>query len=332
MCQKKVLITGINGSGASYLVDYIISNYPETELFGTTRSGGSMKNIKTTVGRIVFWLDVLEDLNNLTALLRYLKPDWIFHIASYANVRESWNRIPFVMDNNIKITVNLLEAVRLAGIKPKIQICSTPEVYGQVDPKNIPINENCPINPSNPYAVSKYAQESLGYSYFEGFGLPVVITRMSTYINPRRQDLFATAFAMQVAKIEAGLQKVLFHGNLNSTRTILDARDCASAYWTALDQGVPGQTYNIGGTQIVTVGEFLEILKKKATCPILSEVDPKLLRPTDVTLQIIDSAKFMKQTSWQPRYAFEESVELLLNHCRQEVQDELSFRKIGGNQ
>ncbi|MBI2064451.1 MAG: GDP-mannose 4,6-dehydratase [Candidatus Yanofskybacteria bacterium] len=316
---KKALITGISGSGASYLADYILDNHPDIELHGTTRSNSNLKNIENRISKINLWTDILENKDDLTEMLRHLKPDLIFHIASYANVRESWDRVPFVMENNIKMTADLLEAIRLAEIKPRIQICSTPEVYGQVDPKNIPINESCPINPSNPYAVSKFAQESLGYSYFKGYGLPIVITRMSTYLNPRRADLFATAFAMQVARIEAGLQKTLLHGNLESTRTILDARDCASAYWTALERGIPGQVYNIGGIQIVSVGEFLDILKKKAACPIPSEVDPKLLRPSDVTLQVIDSTKFMDQTGWKPQYTFEESVALLLEHCRREV-------------
>lgn len=319
---KKVLITGINGSGASYLAEYIVNRHPEIDLYGTFRSLTNLKNIETIYDRIFPLLCSLTDTAFLEKKLRTINPDLIFHIASYADVRASWDRIPFVLQNNIGLTVNLLEAVRHVGIKPKIQICSTPEVYGQVDPKNIPIDESCPINPSNPYAVSKYAQESLAYSYYKGFGIPVVITRMSTYINPRRQDLFATSFAMQVARIEAGLQKTLLHGNLESTRTILDARDCARAYWYALEKCDVGQVYNIGGKVIVTVGDFLEILKKKARCPIPSEVDPKLLRPNDATLQIINSQKFISQTGWQPNYSFEESVDLLLDHCRKVVQKE----------
>lgn len=321
--RQKVLITGISGSGASYLAEYIVKNHPQVELHGTTRLNSSVKNIRHIIDRMAIKQDILENLDVLTSSLHSIKPDLVFHIASYADVRQSWNRIPFVLKNNIEMTVNLLEAIRLTGIKPKVQICSTPEVYGQVSPENIPINEDCPIKPSNPYAVSKYVQESLAYAYFKGFGLPVIITRMSTYINPRRHDLFATSFAMQVARIEAGLQEILFHGNLDSTRTILDARDCASAYWMALDKGIPGEVYNIGGSQIVTVGEFLEILKKKARCPIASQVAPSLLRPTDVTLQIIDSTKFMKQTGWAPQYTFEESVDLLLDHCRKEVRKEM---------
>lgn len=326
MNKKVALITGITGSGASYLAEYIIGSHSEVELHGTFRSSSprSQKNIQSVKNKLFLHDCDIDDYSATCQLIAGLKPDLIFHIASYADVRESWNKPVFTLQNNIVSTANLLEAIRLANIHIRIQMCSTPEVYGQVDPQNIPIDESCPIKPNNPYAVSKFAQESLGYSYFKGYGLPVIITRMSTYINPRRADLFATAFAMQVARIEAGLQEELRHGNLDSTRTILDARDCASAYWAAMDKGEPGEVYNIGGTTIVTVGECLDILKAKARCTIPSRVDEKLFRPVDVTLQVINTEKFFKQTGWQPKFRFEESVEHLLDHCRREVKRELS--------
>ncbi len=142
---------------------------------------------------------------------------------------------------------------------------------------------------------------------------------MFAYVNPRRSDLFATSFAMQVARIEAGLQKELLHGNLDSVRTIIDVRDAMESYWIALEKCRFGEVYNIGGATVITVGEFLALLKKKAKCEISSRVDPNLLRPTDVTLQIPDVSKFQTETGWKPKYSFEESVELLLEHCRKEV-------------
>lgn len=319
--KRKVLITGINGSGASYLAEYIADNVENVEINGTYRQQGNFDNILHLIEKISLHLhhcDLL-DQKEIEKTIWKVKPDLIFHIASYANVRKAWDNIPFVMHNNVMSTTFLLEAIHKSKLSPKVLICSTPEVYGQVDPKNIPIDENCPINPNNPYGVSKYAQESLAYSYFMGFQMPVVITRMSTYINPRRSDLFATAFAMQVARIEAGLQVELVHGNLESTRTILDPRDCASAYWLALEKGIPGEVYNIGGDKIVTVGELLDVLKQKAKCPIPSRLDPNLLRPSDTTLQVINSKKFVEQTGWKQQYTFEESVEYLLDHCRRSV-------------
>jgi len=92
-----------------------------------------------------------------------------------------------------------------------------------------------------------------------------------------------------------------------------------SSYWVAAEKCQFGEVYNIGGNTIITVGEFLELLRKKALVPIPLRQDPKLLRPTDVTLQIPDVTKFTKETKWKPQYSFEDSVELLLNHCRKSV-------------
>ncbi len=318
---KKALITGISGSGGSYLADYIVRNHPKVELHGIARwhSTSSNKNLEKSIGKITLHECDLTDLSSVIPTLRKAKPDAIFHIAAYANVRASFITPVAVLNNNITGTANLFEAVRIAGIDPVIQLCSTSEVYGQVDPKNVPIKEDCPLNPSSPYAVSKVAQDLLGYTYFRNYKMKVIRTRMFAYLNPRRADLFATAFSLQVARIEAGLQKVLLHGNLDSVRTIIDVRDAMESYWVATERCEFGEVYNIGGVTVIKVGDFLEMLKKLAKCKIPSRPDPELFRPSDVTLQIPDVSKFTKKTGWRPKYSFKESVAHLLDYCRNEV-------------
>jgi GDPmannose 4,6-dehydratase/GDP-4-dehydro-6-deoxy-D-mannose reductase len=321
---KKVVITGISGSGGSYLAEYIVQNHPGVEVHGISRwhSISANKNLKNIENKIIMHECDLTDLSSVVNTMRDVEPDGVFHLASHANVRASFITPLSVLNNNIMGTANLLEGIRIAAIDPIIQICSTSEVYGQVDPKNVPIREDCPINPSSPYAVSKVAQDLLGYTYFLSYKMKVIRTRMFAYINPRRTDLFASSFAMQVARIEAGLQKKLLHGNLSSVRTIIDVRDAMESYWIALIKCRYGEVYNIGGSTVITVGEFLQLLKKLAKCEIPSEVDPGLLRPADVTLQIPDVSKFQKETGWKPRYSFEDSVQHLLEHCRKQVSKE----------
>jgi|SRR3989339_1315619 len=323
---KKVVITGISGSGGSYLAEYILNNHPDVELHGITRwhSTTTNKNLKNIMQKVLIHDCDLTDLSSVFRIQQIIKPDAIFHTASYANVLASFNTPIAVLNNNIIGTVNLFEAVKLSKIDSIVQLCSTSEVYGQVDPKNVPIKENCPLNPSSPYAVSKVTQDLMGYTYFKNWNMKVIRTRMFAYINPRRSDLFATAFAMQVARIEAGLQKVLLHGNLDSVRTIIDVRDAMESYWIALKKCEFGEIYNIGGTTVMKVGDFLNVLKKMARCKIPSKPEPGLFRPTDVTLQIPDTSKFMKQTGWKPKYTFEQSIQILLDHCRNEVKKELS--------
>lgn len=323
---KTVLITGISGSGGSYLADYIVDNHPGVAVHGISRwhSTSGQRNLEKSAGSVTLHECDLTDLSSVYAVLSAVKPDAIFHIASHANVRTSFITPLAVLQNNIMGTANLFEAVRMAAIEPVIQLCSTSEVYGQVDPKNVPIREDCPINPSSPYAVSKTTQDMLGYTYFKNYGMKIIRTRMFAYLNPRRADLFATSFALQVARIEQGLQSELLHGNLDSVRTIIDVRDAMESYWVASTKCAFGEVYNIGGTTVIKVGEFLDLLMKKARVPVTASPDRNLFRPTDVTLQIPDTAKFSACTGWKPRYTFEESVEFLLDHCRERVRREVT--------
>lgn len=319
MTFSRVLITGISGSAGSYLAEHILQSSPNVEVWGISR-GDPYKSLKTT--KLKYKSCDLNNFELVKSVIKEIKPDAVFHLASNADVRGSFDRPVEVLQNNIMGTAHLLEAIRVNEIKPLFQLCSTSEVYGNVDPKNVPITESCPINPCNPYAVSKLAQDSLGFTYFKAFGLSLIRTRAFGYINPRRKDLFATAFAYQVAKIEAGKQDILRHGNLDSIRTLLDVRDIADAYWIASVKCTPGEAYHIGSTVPVRVGDFLELLKKHSKVKITSEADPKLLRPTDVTNQIPSVEKFTKQTGWSQKYSLEESVQFLLEHCRNEVLNE----------
>src|SRR3989344_246718 len=261
---KKALITGISGSGGSYLADYIVERHPEVEVHGISRwhSTATSKNIEHLAGKAKVHECDLNDFSSTLRVLKEVKPDVIFHLAAYANVRAAFITPLSVMENNVMGTANLLEAIRSAEIDPVLQICSTSEVYGDIRPDEVPIKETCSMRPMNPYAVSKVAQDLSGYVYFRSYGMKVIRTRMFAYLNPRREDLFATSWAKQVARIEMGLQKELLHGNLESTRTLIDVRDAMESYWVAAERCAFGEAYNIGGPTVITTGQFLEALKK----------------------------------------------------------------------
>lgn len=318
---RRALITGIGGSGGSYLAEYIVEHHPETEVYGIARwhSATTLDNLEAVRGAVRVHECDLNDLSSVLNVMREVRPDVVFHLASHANVRASFTTPLAVMENNIRGTANLFEAVRLAEIAPVIQLCSTSEVYGQVYPEEVPIRETNPMRPSSPYAVSKVTQDLLGFSYFKSYGMKIIRTRMFSYLNPRRGDLFATSFARQVARVEKGLQKELCHGNLDSVRTLIDVRDAMESYWVAALYCEPGEAYNIGGKKTVRVGEFLDLLVRNSAVPIPTRADPKLFRPADVTLQIPDTAKFEAATGWKPKYAFEESVRNLLEFSRKYV-------------
>jgi GDP-mannose 4,6-dehydratase len=314
---QRVLITGITGSGGSYLAEHVVDHHPDVEVHGLARwHVAARDNLGAIATRVRVHEADLLDLGSVQRVLERVRPDAIFHLASHANVRASFETPIAVLTNNVLGTANLFEAIRSAKTDPFVQHCSTSEVYGQVDPHLVPITEDAPLRPASPYAVSKVAQDLLAATYVQSYGLRIIRTRMFTYFNPRRADLFASAFARQVARIERGIQAELVHGNLESVRTIIDVRDAMRAYWEALLHCEPGEVYNIGGQTTMTVGDVLGRLIALATRPIPTRLDPGLLRPVDVTLQIPCVDKFVKATGWSPRYSFDESLGHLLDHWR----------------
>jgi GDP-4-dehydro-6-deoxy-D-mannose reductase len=314
--SKKALITGINGSGASYLAEFL-TTIPDLEIHGLARwHTDRLSNLSKVQDKVKLFECDLTDMGAVLRTLEESQPDYIFHMASHANVRLSFINPTAIFNNNVNGTLNLLESIRILKTKPIIHFCGTSEVYGQVRREDTPIKESQKIDPINVYAISKLAQEKLCKSYWLSYGIPVVITRSFTYINPRRPDIFSSSFARQIVEIEKGKLKKMVHGNLDSTRTIVDVRDVVEAYWLAINKCRYGEEYNVGGMSFTTVGEFLNELIKYAKCPIPLEQSPSLLRPVDVTMQIPDISKFCSETGWTPKRTLSDSVPFLLDHFR----------------
>lgn len=317
----KILITGITGMVGSHLAEYILNNHPEDEVHGLLRWRSPLDNIRGILPRINLHYAELRDLNSLVTLIGKVKPARIFHLAAQSYVTVSFDSPADTLQTNVIGTTNLLDALRITGCDAKVHICSSSEVYGQVTKDEVPINEKNAFRPASPYAVSKVGEDMIALQYFLSYGIQTVRTRMFTHTGPRRGDVFAeSAFAKQIALIEAGLsQGPVRVGNLESVRTFTDVRDAVRAYWLLLEKCPGGEVYNIGGNRTMTIGQMLDMLKSMAKCPIAHEVDPNLLRPSDVTLQIPDISKFQAATGWQPEISVEKTLEDLLNYQRAQI-------------
>jgi GDP-4-dehydro-6-deoxy-D-mannose reductase len=277
---KKILITGVNGSVGSYLFEFLRKK--KLNIYGTFRVKKNLKYLKQNNKKLI-----KLDLNNFKKTLLVLKktqPDLIFHLASNADVRKSFDKPREIINNNNNCTLNLLEAIRCLKIDPLIIISSTSEVYG--NSKKNTLDESLPIIPNNPYAVSKAFQDLLAQNYSKIYKLKIIITRMFTYLNPRRDNLFASSWANQILAIEQGKKKILEHGNLDSFRSIMSMHDAINAYWLTAKKGKIGEIYNIGDGKNIKLEKFLNILKSFSKRKIVSKVNKKLLRKTDINKQI----------------------------------------------
>ena len=312
---KRCLITGIAGSGGSYLAEYILKISPSTKIFGFYRSSGYSKLLKKKYKTKISIKKIdLKDFDTLKKNLRLVNPDVVFHLASNADVRNSFFEPLKFSENNNMITINLLEALRQLKSKSTIIICSTSEVYGNVQKKNMPIKETQQIAPINPYAVTKVFQDLMSQVYEKTFGLNIIVTRMFSYMNARRNNLFQTAFANQVAAIEQGKLKYLRHGNLKSERTIIDTNDAMEAYWLAAKKGKIGEIYNIGCDEgmeysVMQVAEMI-IKRIKKDDPIDKWITYIPDRPFNDKRYYISNQK-LKDLGWSVEIDFESGLDAL---------------------
>jgi len=314
----RVLITGITGMVGSHLAEYLLAEHPGVEVHGLVRWRSPRTNLAAVASRVVLHEGDLRDLASLVHVLRAARPDRVFHLAAQSYVAQSFVAPADTLATNVIGTQHLLDAIRLAGLTPRIHVCSSSEVYGQVTEAELPIRETNAFRPASPYAVSKVGEDMVAQQYALSWGMDILRTRMFTHTGPRRGDVFAeSAFAKQIAEVEAGVRaNPIRVGNLESVRTFADVRDAVRAYWLLLERCPAGEVYNVGGDRTMTVGAMLELLKGMARRRIEHVVDPALVRPSDVTLQIPDTAKFRAATGWAPRIPLETTLRDLLDWHR----------------
>jgi GDP-4-dehydro-6-deoxy-D-mannose reductase len=169
----KVLITGITGFVGSHLVDFLLQK-GDIEVYGIERWRSRTENVEHVKDKIKFDECDIRDASSVREIISKIKPDRIFHLAAQSFVPTSWNAPAETLTTNIIGELNIFEAVRQIGINPYIQIAGSSEEYGMVYENEVPIKESNPLRPLSPYAVSKVAQDLLGYQYYRSYKLNIV--------------------------------------------------------------------------------------------------------------------------------------------------------------
>jgi len=317
----KALITGITGFVGSHLAELLLSK--GYEVYGVARWRSDFSNINHIKSKLNIIEADLNDAHSFYKAIDEIKPDQIYHLAAQSFVPTSWTAPADTIKTNVIGTVNLFEAVRKAGIEPRIQVACSSEEYGLVKPDETPIKETNPLRPLSPYGVSKVAQDMLAFQYFQSYGLKVVVTRGFNHTGPRRGEVFVcSTSAKQIAEIEKGLKEAKISvGNLEAIRDFTDVRDMVKGYNLALEKGVPGERYNICSGKGYKIQEVLDMLLKMTEKDIKIEKDPTKDRPSDVPILVGDYSKFREQTGWKPEILFEKTLKDLLDYWRALVKD-----------
>jgi GDP-4-dehydro-6-deoxy-D-mannose reductase len=249
------------------------------------------------------------------ALVAELRPAAVFHLAAFSSPSLSWERPDQALLTNIEMTLNVLEAVRHEAPSAALVLVGSGQVYGE--PDALPVTEDAPLAPGNPYAVSKAACDMLGCQYAEAFGMRVVRLRPFNHAGPGQSDEYVvSSLARQVAEAEAtgAAEAVLRTGDPESARDFTDVRDVARAYARAAE--LDGGAFNVCSGRSTSVAEIVEIVGAHARVPVRHEVDPARLRAHDARTMRGSHARLAEATGWRPEIPLDQTVRDTLDWWR----------------
>lgn len=313
-----ILITGGSGFAGSHLAEHLLQT-GHNNIHITSFRPTTDKTDELLPSDHIHQLD-LNRGEDVTTLLKKLKPTQIYHLAAIAETGSSFAQAEATLINNTVLQLNVLEAVRQHSPKTRVVCIGSGQEY---DFNRItdhqPVSETHPLGPANPYAVSKVTQDLLALSYFYSYNLDLVRTRPFNHLGERQSPQFAVpAFARQIALIEKDQEKELKVGNLQAIRDFTDVKDVVRAYALLMEQGQAGEVYNIGSGHGVSMKEVLTQLIALATVPIVVTEDPTKLRPIDTPVIVADANK-IKQLGWQPSISLNDSLKRVLMYWRSQV-------------
>lgn len=312
----RILITGAGGFAGHHLLPALRGAFPAARLIGASRSGA--------VAGTDDWLRLdLDDPASLPDAVAHARPNAVLHLAAQSDVGLSFRDPLGTWRTNLGGTNAMAEAVLRAAPGATFLLASSGEVYGLGFRTGLPLDEDAGFAPANPYAASKAAAD-LAVGEMALRGLRGIRLRPFTHVGPGQKPAFAvSAFARQIARIEAGLQEpVVCTGALDRWRDFLDVRDVCAAYVAALRAAgrLPfGAAFNICSGTPRRIGDILEALLALTGLRVRVEQAPNLLRLTDVTRVHGDPGRAARLLAWTPAVPWDKTLRTVLDDWRVRV-------------
>jgi len=308
----RVLITGITGFAARHLTERLCAD--GHEVFGTSRQVAPPPWVSPERVAVV----ALSDRAGLTAAIRRIRPDGVFHLAAATSVAASFADPDTAYHANLLGSLHVFAAVHAAAPRCRVLWVGSSDAYGLVSRDELPVRETALFRPLSPYAVSKAAADLAAFQGSRGAGLDIVRVRPFNHTGPGQTAQFVCAdFARQVVEIERGRRPARIDaGNLDVERDFTDVRDVVRAYVLAWERGERGEAYNvctgIGRTPRAVAAELLRIGGVDAAVV----ADPQRQRPVDVPVMIGSAAKIQRATGWSPAMSWEQTLRDVLADWR----------------
>lgn len=318
------LITGVGGQDGSYLAELLLSKGYEVHGAIRRTSYANVDRLNTILDKINLHYSDITDSNNLTNLVKTIKPTEIYNLAAQSHVQVSFEMAEYTTEVNALGILKILNAVLSSNYDVRIYQASTSEMFGKV--QTVPQLETTPFYPRSPYGVSKLYAHWIVKNYRESYGLHASSGILFNHESPRRGETFVTQKIVKgFSNIKNKKQKYIELGNLNAKRDWGHAKDFVEAMWLMLQQPSPDDYVIATGEQhsvkdfiklaapyfdmdITWEGEGLDEVGIDQNGNVRIKINPKYFRPADVESLLGDSTKARKTLGWAPKINFSELV------------------------
>ncbi len=299
MPAKRLLVTGLDGFVGG-TVRHLVSNPSLSGRFELVMPSNVLE---------------LRDRKSLVTAIAETRPDCVLHLAGQSFVPASVKDPLATYEVNFLGTLNLLDSLKDCGFSGRFLYVSSGDVYGWMPPEDLPVTEKHPVQPRNPYAVSKAAAELLCVQWTLAHDFDIVIARPFNHIGAGQAEWFVISdFAKQVIEVKLGRRAPEIRvGSIDVTRDFTDVRDVVHAYMLLLEVGQSGEIYNVCSGREQTIRSMLDGLLKISAidCRIIEEAARK--RPKEQTRMRGSYAKLQEQVGWQPTISTTQSLGEVLN-------------------
>ena len=301
--MKKIAITGASGFVAGHFIDYLYENDVRCDVLGLDR-GGHEFNFDKYADKISIRHTIVDlmDKDSLHKALCQFMPDYVLHLAAFSSVAYSWKHPSESFTNNSNIFLNLVDVIREVNPSCRVLSVGSSEEYGNVERKDLPLKESQRTNPVSPYAVARVAQELMSKVYVKAFGMNVIMTRSFNHIGPKQDDRFVVpSFINRILEIKkAGLSEgEIETGDISIIRDFVDVRDVVRAYYMLLENGTPGEIYNICSGKPMALSEVINCIANDVGVKVRTKVNPDYVRPDDNREIVGSSYKIEAELGWK---------------------------------
>ena len=349
---KKALISGITGQDGSYLAELLLSKGYEVHgikrrasSFNTQRIDHLYQDPHENEPNFYLHYGDLTDSTNLIRIIQQIRPDELYNLGAQSHVAVSFDTPEYTANSDALGTLRILEAIRILGLKDKTKIyqASTSELYGLI--QETPQKETTPFYPRSPYGVAKLYAYWITVNYREAYGIFACNGILFNHESPRRGETFVTRkITRGLARIDIGLDKYLYMGNLDSKRDWGHAKDYVKMQWLMLQQDQP-EDFVIASGRSETVRKFIELCAKhlgwcgnNSTNSIIWEgsginevgrradngnvvikIDPTYFRPSEVDFLLGDATKAKEKLGWEPQIKLEDMIKEMIEKDKKDA-------------